>query len=139
MNSTIVFLFCFITYVAALKCYQGSQNTTYPLSGVATDCTDPYARTCIKQYDSGSKFATRTCSNANCTVSIFPGPSSESHIPMFQVNGGLVNDNVCVNVSSYQTNCCCYTDGCNAAPSTVLTFSVVAAISAAVLSCFLKH
>uniref|UniRef100_A0AC35FRI5 UPAR/Ly6 domain-containing protein n=1 Tax=Panagrolaimus sp. PS1159 TaxID=55785 RepID=A0AC35FRI5_9BILA len=122
MHSIVIIFACLIGYISALKCYQGSANTSYALTGVATDCYEPNAITCIKQYDSYSKFASRSCSTSNCVL-----------------NGQVVKDSVCVNVSAYQQNCCCYTDGCNSAPpSTVLTFSLAAVISVSALAFFLK-
>jgi hypothetical protein len=124
MNSIcLIFLFAsFISYVSGLKCYQGSMNTSYALTGVATDCMDPYAISCIKQFDSYSKFANRACSSSNCTL-----------------NGLVQRDPVCFNVSSYQQNCCCYTDGCNSSPpSTVLTFTLATAMFASFLAFFVK-
>uniref|UniRef100_A0AC35ET61 UPAR/Ly6 domain-containing protein n=1 Tax=Panagrolaimus sp. PS1159 TaxID=55785 RepID=A0AC35ET61_9BILA len=59
-------------------------------------CLDPFAVSCISQNDAVSKFGVFTCSNSNCSI-----------------NGRLISESVCVNVSSYQRNCCCYGDGCN--------------------------
>uniref|UniRef100_A0AC34GX62 Apple domain-containing protein n=1 Tax=Panagrolaimus sp. ES5 TaxID=591445 RepID=A0AC34GX62_9BILA len=92
-----------------LKCLQGSMNTSLPIPYIPEYCADPYAITCIRQLDSYSKFAVYTCSNSNCTK--FGQVIRES--VCVNINGQYYSNTICVNVSTYQTNCCCYGDGCN--------------------------
>uniref|UniRef100_A0A7E4W2A7 Activin_recp domain-containing protein n=1 Tax=Panagrellus redivivus TaxID=6233 RepID=A0A7E4W2A7_PANRE len=95
---TLLLALTVITVSNALKCYQGMQNASYPLSGVASDCAAT-AMTCTKLFDVQTNSVYRACGTSNCTS-----------------NGVMTSVSQCLNLTS-QINCCCYGDGCNTGSS----------------------
>uniref|UniRef100_A0A7E4W438 Activin_recp domain-containing protein n=1 Tax=Panagrellus redivivus TaxID=6233 RepID=A0A7E4W438_PANRE len=108
---TLLLALAMITVSNALKCYQGMQNASYPLSGVASDCT-AIAVTCTKLIDFQTNSVYRACRTSNCTA-----------------NGKMTSSSHCHNEDSHVINCCCYDDGCNTGSS----YSYIAGILMAVI------
>lgn len=52
----------------ALRCYQGQQNASIPVSGSPGECISS-SMSCIKTYDYLTNTVTRACQISNCTVS----------------------------------------------------------------------
>jgi len=88
-----------VSIAHALNCYTGQQLANTPLAQTPVVCP-PNSYSCLKFLDMSSQVVTRTCQPSNCTM-----------------NGILYSSSICVNISALQTSCCCYGDGCNAAPS----------------------
>ncbi|VDM23604.1 unnamed protein product [Toxocara canis] len=86
------------------------------------ECPMLGAYSCTKTLDLSTNLVTRQCSPTNCTQ-----------------NGVVMTTSICYNTTvgvSYQTNCCCYGDGCNSAPS--LTNSMTAIITVIALAFWLS-
>ncbi|CAD5222939.1 unnamed protein product [Bursaphelenchus okinawaensis] len=100
----LVVLVALVPVIMAIQCYNGNQGVyvSNPKSLPTVDC-GAAINTCAKTVDLTAQMAYRTCgSSYTCTY----------------VNGTSSPRGFCYNVSTAQTQCCCYGNLCNAATRT---------------------